>query len=327
MRILAGDIGGTHTHLALFEGKAPQAMKRVREKKFSSQSHKSLDEVVRLFLAADTVDVASFGVAGPVVDNAVRATNLPWHVVPGELRASLGIARVFVLNDFHAVAMGIPLLAAADLQLLHDGEVDPDGPVVVAGAGTGLGEAILVHTSTGPVVLASEGGHTDFAPRNADEIALLQFMLTRHARVSVERVVSGMGLAAIFDFVTSTGRAVAAPSTLARMNNEDKGAVIGELALKNADAACSFTVQLFLSMYGAELGNLALKVLPRGGLYVAGGIAPRLLPLLSSSQFMESFLAKGRMRPLLEVTRVSLILQTDVGLLGALNYGMTSKND
>ncbi|MBK8169856.1 MAG: glucokinase [Sandaracinaceae bacterium] len=327
MRILAGDIGGTNTRLALFTGDDVAGMKRAREEVFESHAHASLDEVVKIFLRDEKLDAASFGVAGPVVDNAVRATNLPWCVDATALAAKLALPRVYVLNDFHAIALGIPLLQPSDLHCLNDVAADPQGTVVVIGAGTGLGEAVLVPSQRGPTILSSEGGHSDFAPRNDEEFELLKFMQAIHGRVSVERVVSGPGLASIFDFVVATKRESAMPSTLRRMESEDKGAVIGELALAGADPACARAAHIFLALYGAEAGNLALKVLAPGGLYLAGGIAPRLLPMLHASDFMSSFFAKGRMRRLLEKTRVNVILQTDVGLLGALNFGYLARSN
>lgn len=322
MRLLAGDVGGTKTLLALFEGAADQ-LTEVRRERFESHHFEGLTEIVRAMLGDDAgqVDRAAFGVAGPVVDDTCKATNLPWQIDARSMERELGIERICLLNDFHAIALGTRSLGPDDLVVLQDQPAEEDGPVAILGAGTGLGESIVVPTGAGPRVLDSEGGHADFAPRNDTEMDLLRFLLARHDRVSVERVVSGAGLHAIYQFLVESGRADVSEDVAARLRDaDDPAAVIGQAAVDGDDDTCRRSVEIFVSLYGAEAGNLALKVLPRGGLFVAGGIAPKLLPFVRRPDlFLESYLAKGRMRPLLERMRVSIITDTNVGLYGARN--------
>lgn len=317
MRILAGDIGGTNTRLRLLDGESSANLRVIDEATFNSRAFATFDEIAVSFLRGQSLNAAALAVAGPVHDNRVRTTNLPWLVDGRALASQLAAKHVAVINDFHAVVLGIETLGPNDLHVLNDAPADPAGPRVVIGAGTGLGEAVAMPTAAGLIVLASEGGHADFAPRNDEEVALLHYLATKHGRVSVERAVSGPGLHSIYEYLVTTQRFPELSTTRARMRSEEVGSVIGSAALDGSDPACVHAVNLFLDLYGAEAGNFALKVLPKGGLFVAGGIASRLLPLLPSSRFLESFLAKGRMRPLLEATRVSVVLRPDVGLLGA----------
>lgn len=318
MILLAGDIGGTKTDLALFadEDEGPRELRHAR---LPSAAYTDLHAMIDDFLgpAPPTIDAAAFGVAGPVVGERSRTTNLPWIVDALALRERLQSPRVRVVNDFHALALGVDAVTGEGRVVLQAGDVDPAGPQAIIGAGTGLGVAIVVPTAAGPRVLASEGGHVDFAPRNDLEIALLRFMLRRHARVSAERVVSGSGLQAIYDFVVDAGIAAEDPKIRARFVDEDPGAVIGEAALAGDAPACRVTVDLFLGLFGAQAGNLALSALPTGGLFVAGGVAPRLLPRLGADLFLAAFVDKGRMRPLLERVQVTMIAEPRVGLLGA----------
>jgi glucokinase len=318
MRYLAGDVGGTKTLLALYEGELGD-LGEVRSARLPSSDYASLQDLAGAFLGEDRagIDRAAFAVAGPVDEDRCTATNLPWQIDARRLEEQLDIQNVTLLNDFAAVAHAVPHLKDDQLVVLQDAEIDPQGPIAIIGAGTGLGEAIAVPGQSGLRVIPTEGGHTDFAPRDELEINLLRFLLERHDRVSVERVVSGMGLSAIYEFVVSRRVAPESPAVRERIEAEEPGAVIGELALAAADPACVRTVEIFLSLYGAEAGNLALKVLPSGGLFIAGGIAPKLLPLMKSGGFMSAFRHKGRMSPLLHDMRVSVITEPEVGLLGA----------
>ena len=261
----------------------------------------------------------SAGVAGPVVEQRCQTTNLPWWLDSQKLSAHLHCP-VRLLNDFEAIVLGIGLLQNEQLHVLQEGEGRQPGPIAVLGAGTGLGEAVAVPGLNGglPQVLASEGGHCDFAPRTESEISLLRFLQRRHGRVSVERAVSGPGLTAIFDFIVESGQAIPHPSTLMHLNNRDPSAVIGECGLEGSDPACSKALELFVNLYGAEAGNLALKVLPTGGLYVAGGIAPKLLDALIDGRFLSALLDKGRMRTVLERMYIAIVLEPRVALQGAL---------
>jgi len=322
MRILAGDIGGTKTDLTLTEID-DEGRRRVERAsaRYPSADFPDLITMLRAFLGAEPgpVDAAAFGIAGPVVDGVCKTTNLPWIVDRARLAAELGLppGRLSLLNDFHALALGVDQLGSDQLDLLQEGELDPAGPRAIIGAGTGLGEAILVPTAAGPRVLATEGGHVDFAPRDAFEIRLLEFVSSRLDHVSYERLVSGVGIATIYEFVVREGIAPVSPAVEARFAREDPAAVIGDLALSGGDPACVATIDRFLRIYGAEAGNLALKVLPSGGLFIAGGIAPKLLPLLRSGAFLRALLAKGRMRALLERLQIAVVTEPRVGLFGA----------
>lgn len=321
MRILAGDIGGTKTLVALFEG-APGALARVASRRYESAGHAGLAPILSDFLGRHpgAIDAAAFGVAGPVVEDTCRATNLPWVLDARALEAACRIPRITLRNDFEAVALGLDELTGDELLVLQDRPPDPRAPGAVLGAGTGLGEAILL-PDAGPLprVLSTEGGHADFPPRDDIEIGLLKFLQARHGgRVSIERVLSGPGLVALYEYVLGAGLAPRSEAIEARIAaGEDPGAVIGEAGVAGTDAGCRFTVERFVSLYGAEAGNLALKTLPYGGLFVAGGIAPKLAPILSRGDFIASFLDKGRMAPVLERIRVSVVMNPEVGLLGA----------
>lgn len=226
---------------------------------------------------------------------------------------------VRLLNDFEAIALGIGELGPSQLHVLQAGNRVADGPQAIIGAGTGLGEAIVLPRPEGPLVLASEGGHCDFAPRTDGEMALLRFMQRRHGRVSVERVVSGMGLAELFDFVVESGHALPQPHIVTALaESSQPAAIIGQAGLEGSCAASSKALELFVTLYGAEAGNLALKVLPYGGLFIAGGIAPKLLTALTDGRFMSALLDKGRMRPLLESMFVAVVLEPQVALQGAM---------
>lgn len=319
MRVLAGDIGGTKTLLALLDQQPDGGLRVLLRQRYESRDYPGLAPIVRDFLGKPEVTGithAGFGVAGPVVDGVCRVTNLPWEIDARQLRDKLGLERVALVNDFAAVAYGVTALGPGDLDILQAGERDPGGPVALIGAGTGLGEALLVPTPAGPRVLPSEGGHADLAPRNEVEIALLRFLLRRHHRVSYERIVSGPGLVTAYEFVIAEGLAPELSDTRERMASEDRGAVIGARALAGDDPACVRAVELFVGLYGAEAGNLALKTLPTGGLYVAGGIAGKLLPLVRAG-FLPAFLDKGRMSPLLAKIPVAVVTNPEVGLLGA----------
>lgn len=322
MRLLAGDVGGTSTRLALYDredGSTP-----IEAATFESRQYHGLEPIVRLFLgdAAGGVDAAAFGVAGPVDEDTSQATNLPWRLDARRLERELGIGRARLMNDFEAIARGIPSLGPEDVEVLQDGEVDAEAPIAIVGAGTGLGEALLLPGADGlaPRVMATEGGHTDFAPRNEEEIALLRFLLRRHERVSYERVVSGPGLVTLYEFAVEDAGHPTSDETLRAMREGDAAAVVSERGMAGDDEAAAVAVRLFVSLYGAEAGNLALKSLPFGGVFLAGGIAPKMLDALRrDDRFLAAFRHKGRMSPLLERMRVSVITETRVGLLGARN--------
>ena len=323
MHCLAGDIGGTKTVLALFAGSADGSFSATRSKRYDSGRYASLTPMVREFLADgnETVSSAGIGVAGPVVDGTCTATNLPWQIDARRLASDLMLDSVCLVNDFVAVALGIPSLQGSELQVLQEGSVDPQGTVAILGAGTGLGEAIMLPTDAEPKIIPTEGGHASMAPRTPREIRLLQYLLPRFGHVSWERVLSGPGIKNIYDFLISEGE-MDLPATRKRLEQEDAGSVIGQLAVAGEDPTCVAAAKMFAELYGAEAGDLALKSLASGGVYVAGGIAPRVVSILRSGGFISAFNDKGRMSRLTNNFRVSVVLHPDVGLIGACRAGL-----
>ncbi len=326
--ILAGDVGGTKVHLALYSFKGGK-LKSLREQKFPAGEFACLDDVVHRFLAEgdDHPEVnvgeiagACFGCPGPVRDGHLKLTNLPWTLDSRALRNSLGIEHIFLINDLEANGYGIPELSNDAVHVLHPGETGIVGHRGLISAGTGLGEALLVWDARQKqhIPLPSEGGHCDFAARNDREIALLEYLRrTLNGRVSFERVVSGIGIKNVYAFLKEEEK-IEEPAWLEeRMKTEDPNAVIGSCAEEGSSELCIQTMELFSSAFGAEAGNLALKILAHGGLYLGGGIAPKILKTLSKGPFIEAFLDKGRMSPLLETMPVRVILDDTCALLGA----------
>jgi len=321
--ILAGDIGGTKTHLALFR-KANRGLARVRGKIFPSREYAGLEAVIRIFLPKNVTAIngACFGVAGPVREGRSETTNLPWTVEADSIAKTFGIPTVYLLNDLEAAAYGSLILTEKDFHALNAGRPQPRGNRAVIAAGTGLGEAVLFWDGGGYRASASEGGHTDFGPRNPIEIELLEYLSKRFPHVSYERIVSGPGLLNIYQFMKEAGRAKEPGWLSEKMGVGDPSAVITEVARTGRSEICSKTVELFVSIYGAEAGNLALKALATGGVFLGGGIAPRMIPKLSDGAFMRAFVDKGRYAALLRSIPVRIILNETVGLLGAARYGL-----
>jgi len=318
--ILAGDVGGTKVHLALYDfinGKLEYS----RDERFPAKDYSGLEEIVKEFLGAFTVTAACFGVPGPVRDGRLRLTNLPWTLDSRELSVSLGINHVFLINDLEANGYGVAELAADQIYTLSEGDASQIGNRALIAAGTGLGEALLIWNGHSHVPYPSEGGHADYAPRNEDEIDLLRFLKQKYSgRISQERVVSGQGLTNIYDFLREV-RGIDEPVWLAeRLAAEDPNAVITELALAAKSEICEKAMDMFVSAYGAETGNLALKILSVGGVYVGGGIAPRILDKLKDGRFMKAFTDKGRLSQLLINMPVRIILESRAALLGAAAY-------
>ncbi len=320
--ILAGDVGGTKVHLALYDfidGK----LKHTRDEKYPAKEYAGLVEIVKEFLAADKVTAACFGVPGPVRDGRLRLTNLPWTLDSRELASELGIGHVFLINDLEANGYGIAELSGEQIYTLSEGDASQIGNRALVAAGTGLGEGILIWNGHKHVPYPSEGGHSDFAPRNEDEIDLLRFLKQKYnGRISFERVISGMGLTGIYEFLREV-RGMEEPKWLAEKiaEVEDPNAVITEIGLTAKAEICEKALDMFVSAYGAEAGNLALKVLSVGGLYVGGGIAPRILEKLKDGTFLKSFRDKGRLSQLLINMPVRVILDSRAALLGAAAYG------
>jgi len=318
-RLLAGDIGGTKTILRLDQIQ-PQGREILAEATYVSAHYQDLSSIVREFLAGvggESPQQACFAIAGPIVNNTSQLTNLTWHLDAQQMQQALQIPHIHLINDFAAVGYGILALEPADLYILQAAPIVPQQPIAVLGAGTGLGEALLVWQGDQYNVLPLEGGHTDFPARTPLEIGLLQHLQKRHGRVSVERVVSGQGLSAIYRYLCESQFATESPQVRLEMQSKDPAAVITLYGLARADRLCEKALDMFVAAYGAEAGNLALKSLPYGGIYLAGGIGPKILPKIQDGTLIQNFLDKGRMRSLLEKMRVSLILNPKVGLIGA----------
>jgi glucokinase len=319
--ILAGDVGGTKVHLALYDfinGK----LKHNRDEVYPAKEYSGLQEIVKEFLGADRVNAACFGVPGPVRDGRLRLTNLPWTLDSRELAAELHIEHVFLINDLEANGYGIAELTPDQIHTLSEGDPSQIGNRALIAAGTGLGEGILAWNGRIHVPYPSEGGHVDYAPRNEDEIDLLRFLKQKYSgRISFERVVSGMGMTNIYDFLREV-RGVEEPAWLAKRISDaaDPNTVITELALAAKSEICEKTLEMFVSAYGAEAGNLALKVLSGGGMYIGGGIGPRILEKLKDGSFMKAFTDKGRLSQLLINMPVRIILESRAALMGAAAY-------
>lgn len=318
--ILAGDVGGTKVNLALYDF-IDGNLKHSRDKQYPAREYSGLEEIVKEFVVSDKVTAACFGVPGPVRDGRLRLTNLPWTLDSRELATNLKIDFVFLINDLQANGYGIAELAADQIYTLSEGDSRQIGNRALISAGTGLGEAFMIWDGRDYVPYPSEGGHSDFAPRNEDEIDLLRFLKQKYnGRISFERLVSGQGLTNVYEFLREV-RGLEEPAWLAeRMTHEDPNAVITELGLKAKSEICEKTLDMFVSAYGAEAGNLALKVLSVGGLYVGGGIAPRILEKLKDGTFMKAFVDKGRVSQLLVNMPVRVILESRTALMGAAAY-------
>ncbi len=321
-RILAGDIGGTKTLLRL-EGVTGTTHQTLAESLYVSANYAHLNDIVLDFLGqmdGERPQAACFAIAGPVISGTSQLTNLSWYLEEQQMATALDIPQVRLINDFAAVGYGILELQPADQIILQDQPSVAKAPIAVIGAGTGLGQALLTWQGQDYDVLAIEGGHTDYAPRTDLEMGLLQYLRRRHHRVSVERVVSGQGIYAIYEYLRDTQVVPESAEIKARMADHDPSAVIAQAALADIDPLCQKTLDLFVSAYGAEAGNLALKSLPYGGVYIAGGVAPKILPKLQDGQFMTSFLDKGRLKSVLATLRVAVILNPKQGLIGAALY-------
>lgn len=318
--ILVGDIGGTNTRLAFYEQRDGN-LHPALEKNFKSRDHGSLDEMVLDFVdkAAEHVDRACFGVAGPVKDGRISASNLAWIVDSRTLARILRLDKVYLLNDLQAIAYGVMALQPADVTVLRKGQAVAGNRAVIA-AGTGLGEAGLFWDGERLHPFASEGGHADFAPRNDLELELFRFLHAKFGHVSYERILSGPGLVNVYHFLRDTGRG-SEPAWLAEeFAHGDPGAVISRFALNGRSPLCEHALDLFIDVYGAEAGNCALRFMALDGVFIAGGIAPKILPKFSDPRFLAAFTEKGRLNKLLESIPVSVVTNEKVGLLGSAHY-------
>jgi glucokinase len=322
--ILAGDIGGTKTHIAVFSNENGRLVQQ-QKKTYPSKNYPSLEAVLQDFAAGNTrpFTAACFGVAGPVIDETVKTPNLPWFVDRRAVARSLGIDAVALVNDLEATGYGARTLDAAEFAVLNAGSFDAGANMALIAAGTGLGEAILYPAAGGYRVLASEGGHADYAPRTTLQIELLSHLAARFGHVSYERVISGPGLINIYNFLKDSGR-YAEPAWLKeRLAAGDASAAISHAALAGEAEICVQALGIFAHAYGAEAGNLALRAKALGGVYVGGGIAPKIAAKLADGVFMRAFVDKGRYAELLERVPVRIILNEEAALRGAAYYGAT----
>lgn len=318
MRVIAGDIGGTKTIIALAEADGPR-VEVIADKRYDSKAHATLTEIVQDFAREHDLTGlrACFGIAGPTDGVTAKTTNLPWLIDARALERDTGLASVRLINDFAAAASGIECVRDADVVTLHEGESVEHAPRAVMGAGTGLGQALLYWSGTHYEVQASEGGHCDFAPRNELEVGLWRFIAARHGHVSWERVVSGMGIQNIYEYLRTSGTLPESEAVRAEMQSTDRNAVIGRHALAGDDALCVKTIEMFASAYGAQAGNLAMAAIARGGVFLAGGIAAKVLPCLRAGAFAAAYTDKGRLKGLVEKIPVRVVTEPKLGLLGA----------
>lgn len=325
--ILAGDIGGTNTRLGLFEWESGR-IKPVVVNTYHSKEYPSLDDIVGQFTLEHSLpfEQACFAIAGPVGEGRVATTNLAWVVDAVRLAGSLKLKTVALINDLEAIGYGIGELEPKDFTLLNEGSPLSAGNLAIIAAGTGLGQAACYWDGTRHYPFACEGGHADFAPRNPLEVELLSYLLTKFERVSYERILSGAGLFELYKFCHHTHRGKEPPELTEVIYQQAHPAAVVRAALEQRSEVCANALDLFVSLYGAEAGNLALKVMGRGGVYIGGGIAPRILPYLQKPMFMASFAAKGRMKPLLDAMPVRVILHDKTGLFGAARYAVLHRS-
>ncbi len=318
MLVLSGDIGGTKTRIALIDMNGGHLEIR-REETYLSVDYHSLESIVGEFLGwVDTQPQSTgFGVAGPVRSNRSETTNLPWVIDARAMAHELNLPNVHVINDLEATARGISVLSEPDLQELQPGNPDSSGNISIIAAGTGLGEAGMCRDSDGERPFASEGGHTDFAPSNEVEFALFQFLARQYGHVSWERVVSGMGIADIYRFLCYHKGASPPPWLRKELHSGDAAAAISRAADSGRCANCDKAMELFVNLYGREAGNHALKVMATGGVYLGGGIAPKILRHLQKPEFLTAFCSKGRMEALMRSMPVRVILNDRAALYGA----------
>jgi glucokinase len=322
--LLAGDIGGTKTLLGLFNSESG-ARQPIAQAEFHSANYTGLEEMVREFLKESKMTAAygCFDVAGPVIRGQAHLTNLPWSLAEEPLGRDLALQKVLLLNDLKAIAYAVPSLQKEDLHTINPGQPDPQGAIAVVAPGTGLGEAFLVWNGTHYIACSSEGGHADFGPANETQAELWRHVSKRYGHVSYEQVGSGHGLPNIYDFLRDTRYAPESPEFAARLASApDRTPLIVEAALEDpaANPLCTEALRIFVAILGAETGNLALKVLATGGVYLAGGIPKRLLPQLADGRFIQAFVNKGRFADLLRNVPVHAIISR-AALLGTVLYG------
>lgn len=322
MHILAGDIGGTNTRLRIAECSANEC-RTLHDRHFTSREYAGFDEILRAFLkdTAWPIDSVCLAMAGPVGQAAdgqsVQLTNLPWRIESDSLARAFEFPRVRLINDFQAVGYGIEVLGETDFVVLQQGEPVPHAPRAVIGAGTGLGQGILVWQGARYTPIATEGGHVDFGPTDELQIELARYLIHHHGHASYELILSGPGLMRLYGFLRDTGVPAESRGMAAALKSGDPAAILTQAALARTDALASATVDLFIRIYGAQAGNLALTAGARGGVFVAGGIAPRIVELLANGTFLQAFRNKGGMSALAAAMPVKVVMNPNIGLLGA----------
>jgi glucokinase len=317
--VLAGDVGGTSTRLGVFEGTSSRP-RALAVRTFRTLDFSGLPDMISAFLdgeahSASSITSACFGVAGPVAGDVADLTNIPWHVDANRVARAFGLARVNLLNDLEALAYALPALVDSEVRVLQPGRAVSKGSIAVIAAGTGLGEAVLHSTNGQYRAHAMEAGHADFAARSDRDVAVLRDLSRRRGRASVEDVLSGPGLINIY-------RALHGDGCLAGIDLDSPAAseAISTAALEGRCASCADVLEAFVDVFGAEAGNLALRTIATGGVFVGGGIAPKILPALEDGRFMNAFRAKAPFEKLLEAIPVKVILNSEAGLLGAANF-------
>jgi glucokinase len=324
--LLVGDIGATNTRLSLFEYKKP--LRLIRENRFLSNNYSSLISAIHAFLKKENVKIeaASFGVAGPVKNQRCQTTNIPWLIDIKEIAEELKISKAYLLNDLEANAYGITCLSEKDLYILNEGEKTKGNACIVA-AGTGLGEAGLYFDGKDLKPFACEGGHTDFGPQNDLEIELLKFLQKKYGHVSYERILSGSGIYNLYEFLTQSKiepRIEALEKELEK--HDEPQLIITKKGVSKDNKTCERVIDWFVSIYGAEAGNAALKFFALGGVYIGGGIAPHIIEALKEGSFMKSFASKGRFSKLMMSMPVKVILNDRAALFGAYHYALLHKD-
>jgi glucokinase len=320
MQILAGDIGGTNTRLALYQTAHESSLNPILQKTYLSQAHESIEAVLQLFLTQDGVseiEVACFGIAGPVIHQVCEATNLPWRVSAKQITQQFNFKQTYLINDLEANAWGIATLEEKDFFTLNPGVENATGNRSIISAGTGLGEAGLYWDGEHHHPFSSEGGHTDFSPSTPFEFKLFQAFEEKYGHVSWENLVSGPGLEAIYDYLHRHWHLPTPAWLVEQMQAIGKAPAISDAGLESTDPLCREALELFTRLYAREAGNHALKIMATGGVYLGGGIAPRILPILRQGFFMETFVAKGPMTKIMRSMPVKVILNDKTALFGA----------
>ena len=323
--ILAGDIGGTKTNLALYKVE-DKTLTIQAQHEFASRDFGSLIDVIIAFetqTSMPKIDAACFGIAGPVIEGRCRTTNLPWDISTSDLQEYLNIEKMRLMNDLEATAYGMLYLPEDEFVDLNPTGRVMDGNRAIIAAGTGLGEAMLFYDGSDYHPIGSEGGHCDFAPVTGQQDELLKWMRNRYpGHVSYERILSGPGIYTLYEFLYESGFAPQPASMMQITEGKDRSAMVSKCAIKEQDPLCIETLRLFAEIYGAEAGNLALKSMSLGGVYIGGGIAPKILPIMINTHFMDGFASKGRFEEMLRGMQVKISLNPETALLGAAHFGM-----